>query len=73
MFVNAGYATNKANRSFNLENIRNLPSQEFGLSGFIIIPTGTVNPFRHIGYYTHHVVARSKTLYYVHIMNLLFV
>jgi hypothetical protein len=73
IFVNAGYVTNRANRSFDLEAIRNLPSQEFKLSGFIIIPKGTVNPFRHSGYYMYHVVARSKTLFYVHIMNSLFV
>jgi hypothetical protein len=29
IFVNAGYVTNRANRSFDLEAIRNLPSQEF--------------------------------------------
>jgi hypothetical protein len=73
IFVNAGYVTNRANRSLDLEDIRNLHSQEFKLNGFIIIPTGTVNPFRQSGYYMNHVVARSKTLFYVHIMNSPFV
>jgi len=63
----------KANKSVDLEAIRNSPSQEFRLSGFIIIPTGTINPFRHSCYYMYHVVALSKTLFYVHIMNSRFV
>jgi len=71
MFVNA--ILPKKKKSFDLEAIRNSPSQEFMLSGFIIVPTGTINPFRHSDYYMCHVVARSKTLFYFHIMNSRFV
>ena len=70
LFVNSGYVTNKANRSFDIEAIRNLPSQEFRFSGFKLIRTGTINPFSHSGYYMYHVAhASSKTLYYAHIIN----